>query len=398
MNQIFTGDALDTLRTLPTESVHCIVTSPPYYALRDYGVDGQIGLEETPLAYIAKLVDVFREARRVLRADGTFWLNIGDSYATGGQRQTGRRDDGNAECSTSRLGAHQQGFPNNSGMGKCTNIHIDPNGFKPKDLMMIPARLAIALHDDGWYLRSDIIWAKPNPLPESVTDRPTRSHEYIFMLTKEPRYYYDAEAIKEPGKEWAGSAGTFARKQGKNTLLSIPGQSHASHREERDDRVPPGRNKRDVWTVASHPYPEAHFATMPPKLVESCILAGTSPRACEHCGSPWRQQTERTPMIIRNGPKAGGYGSRTTDGLSGTMVAPSETRTLGWQPTCTCKNNTGSAACVVFDPFMGAGTVALVALKHNRQYLGIELNPEYVKLTQKRLSLGPLWEEAEATV
>lgn len=376
MNEILTGDALSVLRTLPSESVQCIVTSPPYYALRDYGVDGQIGLEKTPAAFVAKLVEVFREARRVLRSDGTLWLNIGDTYA-GGSR--GRDDSGDG--------------------GKFAGPRIErkdnaiPGGFKPKDLMMIPARLAIALCDDGWYLRSEIIWHKPSAMPESVQDRPTRAHEQIYLLAKSERYFYDAEAIKEPGKTWAGSAGTFNRANGKNTLLAIPGQAYASHRE-RDDRVPPGANKRDVWTVATAGYAEAHFATFPPKLIEPCILAGTSPRACEHCGAPWERQTERTPMIIRNGPKAGGYGSRTTDGLSGTMVAPAETRTVGWQPTCTCET-TGSGKCIVLDPFCGAGTTPLVALKHNRNYLGIELNPAYVQMARKRISLGPLWEEIE---
>lgn len=379
-NQILCGDALDTLKSLPSETVQCIVTSPPYYGLRDYGVSGQLGLEKTPAEYISKLVEIFREARRVLRPDGTFWLNIGDTYA-GGSR--GRDDSGNN--------------------GKFAGPRIErkdnaiPGGFKPKDLMMIPARLAIALQDDGWWLRSEIIWHKSSAMPESVQDRPTRAHEQIYLLTKSERYYYDAESIKEPGKEWAGSAGTFARTAGKNILLSIPGQGYSSHRSDRSDRVSAGANKRDVWTVASTGYPEAHFATFPPKLIEPCILAGTSPQACEICGSPWKRRVERTPMVITHGPKAGGYGSRTTDGLSGAMVAPDETRTIGWQPTCTCPNQ-GLAHCMVLDPFMGAGTTALVALKHNRDFCGIELNPEYVELARKRISFGPLWSDLEEAI
>ena len=376
LNQIITGDALQVLKTVPSESVQCIVTSPPYYALRDYGMPGQIGLEATPAIYITRLVEVFREARRVLRSDGTCWLNLGDTYANDQKR-------GGHPSGKHRKELHTMTRPQRY------------TGLPGKNLLMIPARIALALQDDGWILRSDCIWHKTNAMPESVTDRPTSAYEHIFLLVKSERYYYDADAIKEPGKEWAGSAGTFARAGGKATHLAIPGQNRVSHREDREDRVPAGRNKRNVWSIASQPYSGTHFATMPPKLVEPCILAGTSPRACEQCGAPWQRQVERIPMIIRRGPKAGGYGSRTTDGLSGTMVAPAEAQTVGWQPTCKCSHNTGSGKCVVLDPFLGAGTVALVTLKHNRLSLGIELNPAYVAIARKRISLGPLWEGNE---
>lgn len=333
MNEILTGDALTILKTLPSESVQCIVTSPPYYALRDYGVDGQIGLEETPAAFIAKLVGVFREARRVLRHDGTCWVNIGDTYAN-----------------DEKSGGHPSGK-------HCKELHEMKRprrftGLPGKNLIGIPWRLAFALQDDGWILRSDVVWAKPNPLPESVTDRPTRSHEYIFMLTKEPHYYYDASAIRKPSVSDHPSGNGFKR----DARLSYLNSDGTSRGNDEQWQMTPYRNKRDVWTVASHPYPEAHFATFPPKLIEPCIMAGTSPRACEHCGAPWERQTERTPMIIRNGPISGHYGSRTTDSLSGTMLAPAETRTIGWQPTCTCEGNTGVGKCVVLDPFCGAGT------------------------------------------
>jgi DNA modification methylase len=304
-NVIVQGDALAVLRALPAEHVQCVVTSPPYYGLRDYGVDGQIGLEETPAAYVAKLVEVFREVKRVLRSDGVAWVNLGDSYAS----QAGQQVD---QSNTSRNGT-QQGAWN----GKSRK---PPQGLTPKNLLGIPWRVAFALQDDGWILRSDVIWHKPNAMPESVTDRPTSAHEHVFLLAKSERYYYDADALREDGKAWAGSAGTFARKEGKATHLTIPGQSKVSHRGERDDRVPVGRNKRNVWTIASQPYSEAHFATMPPKLVEPCVLAGSRP------------------------------------------------------------------GDIVLDPFMGAGTVALVALQHHRDYLGIELNPAYVELARDRIA------------
>lgn len=367
-NKILCGDALQTLRSLPSESVHCIVTSVPYYNLRDYGVEGQIGLERTPAEFIAKLVEVFREARRVLRSDGTLWLNIGDTYA-GGSR--GRDDSGAG--------------------GKFAGPRIErkdntiPGGFKPKDLMMIPARLAIALQDDGWYLRSDIIWHKVNAMPESVQDRPTNAHEHLFLLAKSERYFYDADAIKEPAIYGENRAtfrggGIYTNNNSFRNSAKIIGDGEVRERPETS-----ARNKRNVWPIASQPYSDAHFATMPPKLIEPCILAGTSPQTCEYCGAPWERVTERTPMIIRNGPKSGGYGSRTTDGLSGTMVAPSETKTVGWQPTCTHANE-GTGKAVVLDPFMGAGTVALVSIRLQRDYLGIELNPDYVALAENRIA------------
>lgn len=372
-NQILCGDALTTLKTLPSESVHCIVTSPPYYALRDYGVDGQIGLEETPAAFVAKLVEVFREARRVLRSDGTLWCNMGDSYAAANSHT-------NKVCGNPAFNEQRP-----SREATTTPIKGIPCAFKPKDLMMIPARLAIALQDDGWYLRSDIIWHKPNAMPESVEDRPTSAYEHLFLLAKSERYFYDNDAIREPTQDVGFKEKKLTRLPSLVGNHGTRGHDGNGMRMETVYNNPLGRNKRNVWPIASQPYSEAHFATMPPKLVEPCILAGTSPRACEHCGAPWQRQTERTPMVIRNGPKSGHYGSRTTDGLSGTMVAPAETRTIGWQSTCTCTNQ-GNGKCIVLDPFMGAGTVALVAIGLQRDYLGIELNPEYVRLIEKRIA------------
>lgn len=302
VNQIVQGDALTILRTLPDKSVQCVVTSPPYFGLRDYNVEGQIGLEETPQEYISKLVAVFMEVWRVLRDDGLLWVNIGDSYA----------NDGKWGGSTS--GKHVEALH-----GQDDSRARRYTGLKPKNLMMIPARLAIALQDQGWILRSEIVWSKVNAMPESVQDRPTKAHEMVYMLAKSERYYYDAQAIREEGKEHAGQAGTFARHNGKMITLEVPGQSYASHRPDRTDRVPAGRNARSVWPIATQPYKEAHFACMPPKLAERCILASTRP------------------------------------------------------------------GDVVLDPFSGAGTTALVANNLNRRYIGIELNPDYVSMSRRRL-------------
>jgi DNA modification methylase len=307
-NTIIQGDALAVLRSLPAEHVQCVVTSPPYYGLRDYGVDGQIGLEETPAQYVAKLVEVFREVRRVLRGDGTCWLNLGDSYATTNSHAD--KVQGNPEFNEKRP----------SRVATLTPLKGVPCDFKPKDLMMIPARVAIALCDDGWYLRSDIIWHKTNAMPESVTDRPTSAHEHVFLLAKSERYYYDAEAIREGKQDRRYPTWEERKAAGEPIRRGDPGQSgHVTHFAGLGAH-PAGRNKRNVWTIASQPYSEAHFATMPPKLVEPCILAGSRP------------------------------------------------------------------GDIVLDPFMGAGTVALVALQHHRDYLGIELNPAYVELARDRIA------------
>ena len=238
------GDSRDVLGTLEDRSIHTCVTSPPYWGLRDYGHDGQIGLEETPEEYVESMVAVFREVRRVLRDDGTLWLNLGDSYASG---------------------------PASGGQGKqWEGNNQRPPGLKPKDLVGIPWRVAFALQADGWYLRSDIIWHKPNPMPESVTDRPTKAHEYVFLLSKSARYYYDAEAIKEtatgraPGnkthKHTAAYENGDERSRTKGGLLNVGAVDT--------------RNKRTVWTVPSRPYSGAHFATYPPDLIKPCIMAG----------------------------------------------------------------------------------------------------------------------------
>ncbi|WP_434695214.1 site-specific DNA-methyltransferase [Pseudomonas sp. Z1-14] len=387
-HQILVGDCIDMMRTLPDQSVQCCVTSPPYYGLRDYGVDGQIGLEETPAEFIARLVEVFREVRRVLRDDGTAWVNMGDSYASKPNGPIG-------------LGGHTNDAPHvavrTANARRSSQI---PSGFKHKDLMGMPWRLAFALQDDGWYLRQDIIWHKPNPMPESTRDRCTKAHEYLFLLSKSRRYHYDSDAIREPanltgkgsangfrggayvngatfdnteggkrtstgntvpnnGVGWGHGTDARARNRSRVTVpagwdtstgdgghgafhkdgaersrrdsfkrddskreQTIPGQAKGTHRPDREESSwdVETRNKRSVWTVATHAFKEAHFATFPPDLIRPCILAGA--------------------------PRGG----------------------------------------VVLDPFGGAGTTAVVAMQEGRKSILCELNPEYAAMAERRIA------------
>lgn len=376
---ILHGDCREILKTLPAESAHCVVTSPPYFGLRDYGVDGQIGLEQTPQAFVVEMVAVFREVRRVLRNDGTLWLNMGDSYASGGrggnpteETSTLQGSHKSQKASMVKRGKAHSGFPKNRTLANnaiSMGGYVGP-GVKPKDLMGMPWRVAFALQADGWYLRQDIIWSKPNPMPESVTDRCTKAHEYVFLLSKSPRYYFDQSAIKEPcsqdemangfrGGSYTNNS-TFNNAQGgkrKNrgnykmpdgwaTHAGAHGNFHKDGREKGkrsgNKARKPGnargcpegagqnvcgsvpwegtrRNKRSVWEIASEPFKEAHFATFPPALIEPCILAGC--------------------------PKDG----------------------------------------TVLDPFFGAGTTGLVADRLQRACIGIELNSEYIDIAQRRI-------------
>jgi len=248
--EILVGNCLDTLKTLKDKSVNCCVTSPPYFGLRDYGNDNQIGLESSPEEYVNNLVKVFREVKRVLKDDGTLWLNLGDSYAS---RQSAR----------DRVSGYSDKQSTNK--GKLGGKQDIPLGLKQKDLIGIPWRVAFALQQDGWYLRQDIIWHKPNPMPESVRDRCTKSHEYIFLLSKNKKYYYDNEIIKEPAKDW----GTRDRKNGKYHNEGTGLNPHTGLTKSYEKK-----NKRSVWSVTTKPYREAHFATYPVKLIKPCILAG----------------------------------------------------------------------------------------------------------------------------
>jgi DNA modification methylase len=259
--KILHGDCRAVLPTLEAGSVQTCVTSPPYWGLRDYGVEGQLGLEKTPEEYVSRMVEVFREVKRVLREDGTLWLNMGDSYAAN------TKGSGGTESGTLQRADPSQ--RSNAGSFHADRRWQIPPGLKPKDLVGIPWRVAFALQADGWWLRSDVIWSKPNPMPESVTDRPTKAHEYLFLLTKAERYYYDAEAIAEPAVRVGDLPGGSAKQV---RLGDRPNVAKLAVRP-----VDAQRNRRSVWTIATQPFPEAHFAVMPEALVEPCILAGSKP-------------------------------------------------------------------------------------------------------------------------
>ena len=257
--KIMNGDCIKMMQTLPDKSVNCCVTSPPYFGLRDYGHEGQIGLEESPDAFVKKIVEVFREVKRVLKDDGTLWLNIGDSYAS--------YRDGKATPDTTRGSSTGTLVAKGSAKNRMSSTFLGSD-VKHKDLIGIPWMLAFALRADGWYLRQDIIWHKPNPMPESVTDRCTKSHEYIFLFSKNGAYYFNNDAIKEPAKNWGTRDRSEMRGGTQDPLLKHHGLAGKPF------DVNPTRNKRDVWTVATKPYKGAHFATYPPELIRPCILAG----------------------------------------------------------------------------------------------------------------------------
>jgi DNA modification methylase len=401
MLTVLQGDCRDVLKTLPDESVHCVVTSPPYWGLRDYGVEEQLGLEATPEEYVSKMVEVFREVWRVLRSDGTLWLNLGDSYAGSWGNYSGQnRGNGNQrEISVGSLPV-----PAWEGRERERPAASRPqNGIKPKDLIGIPWMVAFALRADGWYLRSEIIWHKVNPMPESVTDRPTKSHEQIFLLTKAPRYFYDQEAIREPLKEASvarlgqnveaqeGSDRVPGKTNGKMKAVGTP-RNDGERWNENNGRgfiTTGGANKKTVWTVSTIGFKDAHFATFPPKLIEPCIRAGTSVRGCcAECGAPWERIVESESVdkegwgAARKDHTGNISGSqsmiRDGNGRAGSLI----TTTTGWKPTC--DHNGDPVPCTVLDPFAGSGTVGKVALELGRKAVMIELNPAYCGMIQKR--------------
>lgn len=405
--QILEGDVLDILKTLPSESIHCAVTSPPYWGLRDYGtgewsggdpdcnhkkqtqprsgranpsgsgigkggaysdaqdtgsvsfkdvcklcgaqrIDSQIGMESTPELYVANLVSIFRELRRVLRSDGSFWLNIGDTR-TGGR--LGRQDKKTGG------GLYNEGQA--SWEEESTKHTKAPPGYKQKDLIGVPWMLAFALRSDGWYLRSDIIWSKPGGMPESVTDRPTSAHEYLFLLTKSRKYYYDGFAIKEPLSKSSIQALKRRPKTEEGKWQGSKESDTTSGLDEgRWDRYvhAEGANKRDVWSINTEPFAGEHFAAFPTKLVEPCIKAGTCEQGvCLECGAPWVREFE-------------------------------EDKHVGWQRTC--EHTAPAVPATVLDPFMGTGTTLEVARYLGRDSIGIELSPKYIDIAEKRLHHG----------
>jgi len=346
---------------------------------------GVFGLEPTYQMYVEHSVQIFREVRRVLRPDGTLWLNLGDSYA-GSWGNSGSRPelDGKTQNQRDKSVEYWARGGWDERRERPPSSYKQP-GLKPKDLCGIPWRVAFALQADGWYLRQDIIWSKPNPMPESVKDRCTKAHEYLFMLTKSPNYYYDAEAIKEPQADteftrsrykYSPSAGNYAKKQNSDTNWN--GGELSKHWGEGS------RNKRSVWEIATKPFPKAHFATFPPKLVETCIKAGTSSKGCcTKCGAPWVRKVEK---VYRHHEKWFGdkQDARHSRGKAGTAYnEPISTKTIGWSPSCSC--NAKVIPCTVLDPFGGAGTTGMVADDLGRDAILIELSPDYVKMSERRI-------------
>jgi DNA modification methylase len=389
------GDCRAVMAEMEPESVNCVVTSPPYWGLRDYGTDGQLGLEPTPEAYVESMVAVFREVRRVLRSDGTVWLNLGDTFSS-------RGGAGGTMSASGLVGGEkrQQPRPEAADPAKFGRWNRDWQGLKPKDLVGIPWRVAFALQADGWYLRSDIIWAKPNPMPESVTDRPTKSHEYLFLLSKSPRYYFDADAVRED--QASDSIAAYERAKAnprepaewkQNAAVAHIGAGATvspnaawSDTEKLDRLLSRGRNLRSVWTIATQPYPGAHFATFPSKLVEPCIKAGTSEKGvCPECGSPWEREVERTAVDGRRDP--GGVVGLADAGMYAGRAGSTTFTTTGWSPSCRCEHDGGGWAPVpatVLDPFAGSGTTAMVAQSLSRRAVLIDLNADYLTQVMDR--------------
>ena len=366
---VMCGDA----RRIPLDdgSVHCVVTSPPYWGLRSYGGDpGMIGLEPTFDEHLGNLVDVFREVRRVLRDDGTLWLNYGDAY--GGENTKGLKG--------SKIPGDHYG-PTRLGIGR------------PKQLLMMPARVAMALQADGWWLRSEIVWHKPNPMPESCTDRPTSSHEKVFLLTKKPRYFYDADAVREPQAQ-----GTIDRFGNGGAPMVAPKKEGGSARKTKqffestpEAIMPDGKaNLRNVWKIPTHGYPGAHFATFPPALAKRCILAGTSAAGvCEGCGAPWVRQVEKTGVPGRKAKFQTDRDIEPQESLAGKSqegwwtVFRYDVKTTGWLPSCTC--DAGRIPATVFDPFGGSGTVGICAEELGRRSTLLDINPEYCQMARERI-------------
>jgi DNA modification methylase len=466
--RLYHGDNLDVLRQLPDKSVHMCATSPPFYGLRDYGtglweggdpdcdhvpkpdtserqryttggslkrggddfkarescscgarrVDQQIGLEDTPDQWVERLVAVFREVRRVLRDDGTLWCEIGDSYVSGqGGRQSNVGEMPAAPLAlTSDGDVGRDDVDTGSWRSGATSKVTPARGttdLKPKDLLGQPWLLAFALRADGWYLRSEIIWARPNPMPESVTDRPTKSHSTVFMLSKQPRYHFDQDAIREaysphsdfgnaiPAEPMPSTVGDSVNDRRIHARLGN-GSVGGNHS---------GANARSVWQIPTQPTPFAHFATWPEALVRRMILAGTSERGCcPECGAPWVRETEVDPayaagVAYANERRRAGAKGAGADGLvnaNAGNLGPGAPRTktnvtLGWSPSCRCIEQMGSleepsgvpfptpVPCTVLDPFAGSATTCLVARNHGRHSIGIELNEDYLQIAAKRL-------------
>ncbi len=375
--QLFKGEALGVLSGMKSESIQCCITSPPYWGLRDYDVEGQLGLEKTLEEYVSKVVEIFREVKRILRKDGTLWLNLGDSYNANQGSGFDTNKDGRAK----------------KAVAASPKLNI---ALPPKNLVGIPWMVAFALRQDGWFLRQDIIWHKPNPMPESCTDRCTKAHEYIFLMSKSAKYFYDSEAIKVKGasNKWGKHTNPKYGKEKQGKM----GSAKELTQQEYIDKYKTV-NKRSVWTVPTKPFSGAHFATFPPALITPCVLAGTSKKGCcAKCGAPWERVVENTKEYqefvdsernrkavmgrsMRDGlPGAGGI-SRGTSNKSVSKAS----KTIGWQPTCNCKTESNLDSCIILDPFIGSGTAAVVCERLNRKWVGIELKKESCEMAKQRI-------------
>ena len=390
--RILLGDVRQTLREIPADSVQCCVTSPPYWGLRDYGCAGQLGSEATPDEFVRTMVAVFAEVRRTLHPTGTLFLNIGDSYSSGGRKA----------FDTKSPNIRQNHVAERQSM---------PSGLKPKDMVGIPWLLAFALRADGWYLRSEIIWAKKSPMPSSVKDRPTTAHESIFLLSKSPRYYWD-----QVGSAEAAVRGTPGNRTHKGAKKYAAGDRH--------HRLAVGltnvtavetRNMRSVWSLAAEPYKGAHVACYPSELVRRCLSAGVGERGCcPVCRTPWVRQVQRERIATRPGDdskvtalaRPAGWATRgkhsaaayntpethaKTIGNRDPQRHISRVVTLGWLPACGCDAEAPLAAipCTVLDPFLGSGTTAQVAEHLGHAWLGCELNPDYIAQAEARIATVP---------
>lgn len=402
-DRIIIGDALQSLKTLESESVHCCVTSPPYFGLRSYLEKDdpdkllELGSEKTPEEYLEKMVIVFREVKRVLRSDAVLFLNMGDSYASG---KGTCFNPGGGDCSLEANRKDKGAYPLDRG-NKST---LSRSGLKPKDLIGMPWALAFALRDDGWWLRSDIIWAKPNPMPESVTDRPTKSHEYLFLLTKSANYYFDQEAVREPVAESTIGRGPvdFGGAKGRQYKTDIQpndpnyrgGSEQWGRMFDYKESCKNGRNLRSVWTIPTEPTKDAHFATFPRKLVEPFIKAGTSERgACPQCLAPWVRVVEKRGGTTgkswhdhnsdsekgqSQGSHPGGVGAR--EAKAGN---PYQVVSTGWRPSCS--HGFDPIPSTVLDCFAGTGTTGRVARDLGRNFILIELNPKYLQFMENKV-------------
>ena len=355
--RLICAEVTDALSAMADGTFHCVVTSPPYYGLRDYGVVGQMGLEPSIQIYLANMVHVFAEVRRVLRPDGTVWLNMGDSY-------------------------------------------------RNKQLLGMPWRLALALQADGWWLRSEIVWHKPNPMPSSVRDRPQTAHEFVFLLTASPVYFYDADAVTLPttgnahsrGKGVHPKASTWRRPSGWDTRSGSHTGKAGRYPQERmnpsysasmTQYIPARRNLRSVWTIPTQGYRGAHYATYPEALVEPCVLAGTSAEGCcAACGASRRRVTDVTydnpGNRSTNGPRSLARRHMAQGSAGYAQRLERHTVTTGWEPSCTCAGET--VPCRVLDPFVGSGTTGVVALRHGREFVGVDLDPRCIDMARRRIS------------